>query len=208
MAVTLEDGKILVKSARFHVEDKLGKGEFPQDIFGELKRRFQEKQGVFTTIETYPEHHLRGCIGYPYPVYPLWKALISSAEEAAFGDPRFPPLEAEELDGVVFEVTVLTPPEPVRVKHSYELPQAIKVGRDGLIVKASWTSGLLLPQVAVEYGWDEEEFLSQTCVKAGLPVDAWKMGDVEVMKFTGQIFAEKTPSGEVEEKPLSKSCAE
>ena len=198
---------MLVRAARARVAEKLDVEPFPDELLKELTKKFTEKAGVFTTIETYPERELRGCIGFPYPVHSLWKALLASAEEAAFGDPRFKPLTAEELPVVVFEVTVLSTPEKITVRHPYELPEKIQVGTHGLMVRCSWASGLLLPQVAVEFGWNGEEFLSHTCIKAGLPSDAWKRGDVEVYRFTGQIFSEELPDGNVVEKTLKESCS-
>ena len=99
------------------------------------------------------------------------------------------------------EVSVLTPPEPIE-GPPHERPKKIKVGRDGLIVKKGIYSGLLLPQVPIEWGWDEEEFLSETCWKAGLPPDCWLDGDTEVYRFTAEIFEEEHPNGPVKRKPL------
>ena len=181
--LSLEDGKKLVKYARSVIEKHV-KGEKIEDL-----ENFEEKAGVFVTINLYPSHDLRGCIGIPEPVYPLRKAIKESAVSACH-DPRFPDLREEELDGIVIEVTVLTPPELMKCEPT-EYPKKIKIGRDGLMVEKGIYKGLLLPQVPVEYKWNEEEFLSQTCIKAGLPPDAWFDKDTKVYKFQGEIFAEK-----------------
>ena len=150
------------------------------------------------------EKELRGCIGYPYPTSPLVEAVIDSAINAATGDPRFYPLSLEELDKVVFEVSVLTPPELVQAANPKEYISKIKVGEDGLIIEKDFSKGLLLPQVPVEWGWCEEEFLCQCCVKAGLPPDSWLIKGVKLYKFKAIIFEEETPSGEVKRLKLSK----
>jgi uncharacterized protein (TIGR00296 family) len=116
---------------------------------------------------------------------------------AAFRDPRFPPLEIDELDKVMVEVSVLTLPQLIEVSDPKEYPAHIVIGRDGLLVEADWQRGLLLPQVAVEHGFDAVTFLEQTCLKAGLPKDAWRKGKVNVYAFQAQIFAEAEPNGEV-----------
>ena len=146
-----------------------------------LKDKLTQPRGVFVTINKQGE--LRGCIGFPEPVFPLGIALIKAARAAAFEDPRFEPLKEEELKDIEIEISVLTLPEKIKPD-----PDLIKVGEDGLIVKKGINSGLLLPQVATEYNWSAEEFLSQTCVKAGLPRDAWKSSEIEIQKFQAQII--------------------
>ncbi|MEM2128288.1 MAG: TIGR00296 family protein, partial [Candidatus Methanomethylicaceae archaeon] len=167
-------------------------------------QRLLEKSGVFVTLEkvTTRGRSLRGCIGYPVPHLPLVEATVDSAISAAFNDPRFPPVERQELDSIVFEVSILTPPVLIKVESPKDLPSSIKVGRDGLIVENGYYRGLLLPQVPVEYGWDEETFLAECCMKAGLPPDAWLSRKTQVYKFTAEIFAESSPKGEVIQKPL------
>jgi uncharacterized protein (TIGR00296 family) len=142
---------------------------------------------------------LRGCIGHPLPELPLIDAVIDASVSSATRDPRFPPVTLEELPEIKIEVSVLSPPEPIKVKSPHEYPKCIVVGRDGLIVEWSGYAGLLLPQVATEYGWGAEEFLSHTCMKAGLTPDHWLRRDVEICKFSAQIFTEKIPGGDVEE---------
>jgi len=104
-------------------------------------------------------------------------------------------VKTNELNDIVFEVTVLTPPVEIDVSDPTEYLEKIKVGRDGLIIRHSFSSGLLLPQVPVEYGWNTEEFLQHTCEKAGLARDTWKNGSVKIEKFEGIIFKEETPNG-------------
>ncbi|EDY36615.1 conserved hypothetical protein TIGR00296 [Aciduliprofundum boonei T469] len=194
-----EEGIFAVKTARKVVEDYLdGKKVLPI----EFPKSFEEKSGVFTTISIYPEHELRGCIGFPEPVYPLKKALVESALAAAFQDPRFPPLQKREIDNVVFEVSLLTPPEELKVKKKKELLNIIKIGVHGLIVERGFYRGLLLPQVPVEWGWDVEEFLSQTCWKAGLPMDCWLDENVRIYAFSAEIFEEEKPRGNVRRKKI------
>ena len=158
---------------------------------------FKEMRGVFVTL--HEDGDLRGCIGYPMPILPLGRAIEDSAINAGSRDPRFPRVRKEELGRIEVEVTILTPPEPY-TEPKKKLPELVQVGRDGLIVTRGPYTGLLLPQVAPEWGFDSMEFLSQTCVKAGLPADAWLDEDTEVQHFQAQIFAEAGPGGEVFEK--------
>ncbi|MDP7282551.1 MAG: TIGR00296 family protein [Candidatus Undinarchaeales archaeon] len=149
-----------------------------------------EKRGVFVTLHT-KDGHLRGCIGYPEPVEPLIKAVSECAIHAAASDPRFPKVTEPELKDLKIEITVLTVPEFLDAKHYAHYNFDIVLGDDGLIVEQGSHKGLLLPQVATEWGWNEKQFLEHTCEKAGLPKDAWK--DVEktkIYKFQGQIFKE------------------
>ncbi len=186
------DGKLLLELARKTIENSFSKktSDKRNDNPDSKKwEKFSKKQGAFVTI--YKNGQLRGCIGFPQPVYPLKEAVIEAAKAAAFEDPRFPPLREEELPWVNIEVTVLTVPEKIKVKEPSEYPEQITIGKDGLIVKSEFRSGLLLPQVFTEYNCDEEEALSMTCEKAGLEKDAWKKRDVEIYKFQGEIFSEK-----------------
>jgi len=152
--------------------------------------------GVFVTIKTYPEDDLRGCIGIPESVTTLDKALREAAT-SVIHDPRFPPLSAPELPNIIVEVTVLTPPEIIKVNHPREYPQFVEVGKDGLIVEKNNYKGLLLPQVPLEWKWDVNEFLSHTCLKAGLPPYAWLDPNVKIYKFQGEIFSETEPYKEI-----------
>jgi len=169
--ISEEDGEVLVKTARKVVTEYLKNG-IKINLDDEFEKKFSFDSGIFVTLNN-PEG-LRGCIGYPLPDKKLYNALIDSAISAATEDPRFSSVNSNELDGITFEVSVLTPPVEIEVKDPQEYPSRIKVGRDGLIVKSKFNSGLLLPQVPKEYGWNEEQFLGHTCEKAGLPNECWK----------------------------------
>jgi len=194
----LADGKFLVKIARAAIMARLSGTELKMV---EFPKWCSEKRGVFVTLNT-SGGQLRGCIGFPLPVYPLKDALVSAAVSAATGDPRFPPVELEELqDRLVVEVSVLTVPEQVKDPAKNALKEVV-VGRDGLIIQKGPWSGLLLPQVPVEWNWNVEEFLDHTCNKAGLPAGAWKEQGVKLSKFSAEVFSETTPSGRIVKKEL------
>ncbi len=188
------DGELLVKTARLIVTEYL-KNRSKIKLDQSFESNFSFKSGVFVTLNT--AMGLRGCVGFPLPEKKLYNALSEAAIAAATEDPRFPLVNAVELDQITFEVIVLTPPEVIHISDTMEYPSKIKVGRDGLIVKHGFNSGLLLPQVSVEYGWTEEEFLSHTCEKAGLPGNCWKEKETQVQKFEGIVFKEETPNGKV-----------
>jgi uncharacterized protein (TIGR00296 family) len=201
--LSIEEGKFLIELARNAVNEYLKTGKHVKPPENTPKKLF-EQCGVFVTINKvkHGEKQLRGCIGYPYPTLPLVEAVIDSANNSATQDPRFYPLSLSELDEVIFEVSVLTPPEAVEVKKPEEFVAKIKVGEDGLIVEKDLFKGLLLPQVPVEWEWCEEEFLCQCCIKAGLPPDSWLTKGTKIYKFTAIIFEEETPQGEVKRKLL------
>jgi len=192
MNLSLEQGKKLVKLARDSVSTYFSNKEIKAE-------EFSEKRGVFVTIHSYPSKQLRGCIGFPEPFLPLGEAIIKSARAAAFSDPRFFPLEKKELNGIIFEISVLTKPELIKVKKSAEYLKKVKIGRDGLIAEANNLKGLLLAIVPVDQKWSVEEFLNQTCSKAGLTPETWKKQDCKIYSFQTQVFREKTPNGEIEE---------
>jgi len=192
------EGELAVRAARQAVDaearhEGAGKLDLPQS--------FKEKRGVFVTLSTYPSHDLRGCIGYPEPVYSLGSALIMAAQ-AACHDPRFPPLTTRELDHIVVEVSILTRPTEIQCTDRSKLTELVKVGEDGLIVEMGPYRGLLLPQVPIEWEWDAETFLGQTCLKAGLSPDTWLDEKAKFCKFQAEIFAEEAPRGRVVKKTL------
>jgi len=158
-----------------------------------------EKRGVFVTLNVLQGggKALRGCIGYPEPIKPLGEA-IRDVTVYASEDPRFPfPVAEDELDRIVVEVSVLTLPHEIIASPRKGLPSKIRLGVDGLIVSNSFASGLFLPQVATEQGWDQETFLSEACGKAGLPYDSWLEEGTKVEAFQAEVFAEETPRGPV-----------
>src|SRR5947208_9172832 len=164
MSISDTDGKTLVKTARLAVTEYLKTGR-KVPVAEYTKSRFSYNSGVFVTLNS--EEKLRGCIGFPTPDRKLYQSLVDAAIASATSDPRFLPVKYEELSEITFEVTVLTSPIVIKVEDPAEYPKMIKVGRDGLIVKWEFGSGLLLPQVPIEYGCIEEEFLGNTCEKSG-----------------------------------------
>jgi uncharacterized protein (TIGR00296 family) len=195
--LSLGEGAYLVGLARGAIEAALGSGKdvTTADAPGKLR----ELCGVFVTLNKVEgaSHSLRGCIGFPYPVKPLVEAVADSAVSAALRDPRFAQVSLGEMGSIVVEVSVLTPPETIVVEEPIQYPGMVEVGRDGLIVSRGSNRGLLLPQVPVDWGWESEEFLTQTCLKAWLPPDAWLLPGTEVSKFQAIIFSEEEPGGGV-----------
>lgn len=179
------DGKRLITLARQTIEAAFTKK--PVDLT--KYKKYNQKRGVFVTLTK--DGELRGCIGFVLPQFPLYDAVQRAARSAAFEDPRFPALEAEELGEIRVEVSVLTKPKILKVAKPEEYIKAIKIGRDGLIIKHGFYSGLLLPQVPVEYGWNTETFLEHLCLKAGLPPTAWKEKGTTIESFQAEIFSEE-----------------
>ena len=190
--IALNEGKELVKIARTSILNYFRSK-------GTDTKEFPERCGVFVTINSYPEKELLGCIGFPYAVMPLGKAVIESAVSAAFNDPRFQPLKREDTGKIIIEISVLTKIEEIKSPKE-KITEQIKIGKDGLVCKYKSFSGLLLPQVATENRMNAKEFLECVCMKASLPKDAWKNPDCKIYKFQAQIFSEKSPEGPVEEK--------
>ena len=139
-----------------------------------------EKRGAFVSLHKHGQ--LRGCIGYVHGVKPLAKAINDMAIAAAFQDPRFSTLQENELEDLDIEISVLTPMKQISNINE------IEVGKHGLMMIKGPYSGLLLPQVATQYNWDRQTFLSETCHKAGLPIDAWKDDETEIYIFSAEIF--------------------
>jgi AmmeMemoRadiSam system protein A len=138
-----------------------------------------EPRAVFTTL--YRAAALRGCIGFPAAILPLYRAVMESARAAAFEDPRFLPVKLEEASKIQISISVLSPLRPIS-------PQEVEVGRHGLVISERGRRGLLLPQVPMEHQWDRITFLEQTCLKAGLARDAWQTG-AQIEAFTAEVFA-------------------
>jgi len=180
LGLSEEDKKTLLAIARRTVE-QVTKGE-PLPSFEVTSKRLLEKWGAFVTLKKHGE--LRGCIGYIEGIKPLWETVRDMARAAALEDPRFPPVRPEEVRELEIEISVLTPLR--KIKDIDE----IVIGRDGLIIRKGWRQGLLLPQVATEYGWDVRTFLEHTCLKAGLPRNAWKDPDAEIWAFSAEVCSE------------------
>lgn len=143
-----------------------------------------EPRGAFVTLSI--DGKLRGCIGHVIGVLPLWSTVRENAVSAAFRDPRFPALTAAEFELVAIEISALTPPRSCTAAM-------INIGEDGVIVERGSARGLLLPQVAVEYGWDRETFLDHTCRKAGLDAGCWRHPDTKISAFTAEVFGDAEP---------------
>jgi uncharacterized protein len=171
--------KELLGIARRAVDRYLCAGKIPSEEGA--RGKLAAPGAAFVTLTK--NGRLRGCIGYTEAVAPLFKVVQECAVAAATEDPRFPPVSANELPSLRVEVSVLTPLVPIR-------PEEVEVGRHGLMVTQGKLRGLLLPQVPVEWGWDRETFLDQTCVKAGLPPSAWRHG-ATLRAFTAEVFSEE-----------------
>jgi AmmeMemoRadiSam system protein A len=180
MQLSDADKKELLRIARASIAAALNDrpGERSEQSGASLK----ERCGAFVTLHLRGE--LRGCIGYIEARFPLYETIEEAAAKAAFEDPRFLPLSAEEFEDVEIEISVLSPLQKVLNVEE------IEVGKHGLVIDGGYTRGLLLPQVATEYGWGREQFLTQTCRKAGLPADAWKKKGVTIYSFTSDVFSE------------------
>ncbi|MBA4357288.1 MAG: AmmeMemoRadiSam system protein A [Humidesulfovibrio sp.] len=183
LTVSPEEQKYLKELVRLAIASHLtGRGpatppEPPAELTSGLLRR---PLGAFVTLKR--GGHLRGCIGNLVGAGPLSQTVWDMAQAAAFQDPRFNPLTPPELDGLLIEISIMGPLTPCPD------PQQVEIGRHGLIVRRGASQGLLLPQVPVEWGWDREQFLAQTCRKAGLPAQAWREPDTEILWFEAVVF--------------------
>lgn len=193
--LSLEQGRKIVELARKSVENYFEKNKLCVEKTND--KRLGEKRGVFVTIENFPDKSLRGCIGYPYQTLSLYEAVQRAAFCSAFEDSRFPPLTKEELNKIIFEVSILTKPKLIKVKDPKKYCEKIKIGNDGLILQNGPCSGLLLPQVPLQFNWDAEEFLENLCFKIGLTFDYICDKNTKIWKFQAQIFAEKDPKGKI-----------
>lgn len=182
---TQEEKNELLKLARKTIENYLQDGK--KEFIDSGNPKFQQKRGVFVTLHI--EGDLRGCIGHPIPMLPLYHAVIDNAVASSTEDPRFPRVRPEELARIDIEISVLTVPKTVKGAEE------VAVGRDGIIISKGFNRGLLLPQVPVEQGWDLEEYLSYGCRKAGLPPDAWRDGSVGIEIFQAIVFGEHAARG-------------
>jgi uncharacterized protein (TIGR00296 family) len=198
------EGIYLVKLARRSLTEYLKSNKkiaIPNDAPEILKKN----SGIFVTLQTFSKKgdlDLRGCIGRPFPEDPLVVATIDSAIDAGTEDYRFGRVQLKELDNIIFEITALTPPEKIEAKDVQGRLDAIKIGRDGLLIRRKGSlpghGGLFLPQVPIEWHWNKEEYLTELCGKARISPDMWKKVDqTELLKFRGEIFQEETPNGNI-----------
>ncbi len=195
--LSVDEGVFLVRLARHAVEEYLKSNEVigpPPNTPEKLLMRGLS----FVTIRraVLGNYELRGCIGYLQPVEALAVNVINAAIAAATEDPRFTPMVEDELGSVIFEVSILSLPKALR-SRGWGLIDEVVVGVDGLVVEYGISKGLLLPEVPVEYCWDVETFLCETCLKAGLPPDCWLHPGVKIQKFNASTFKELTPYGDV-----------
>lgn len=179
-----ETRRQLLALARSTLEAQF-RGDPPPRLASDRSEPFGESRALFVTLRL--GGRLRGCIGTLAPEGDLARTVPKFALRAAFEDPRFPPLAAHELPDCAIEISVLAPPRLV------ENPEDIVVGRDGLILEAGGRRGLLLPQVATEWGFDRETFLSELSQKAGLPPDAWRDPEARLFSFQAEVFSEEEP---------------
>lgn len=178
MELTPQEKDLLLDIVKSTIDGKVNNKNIPKITVDSAT--LQEKRGAFVTLKK--RGHLRGCIGYIKAVKPLWETVQEMAVAAAFHDPRFPSLKPEELKDLSLEISVLSPLQ--RIKKINE----IEVGKHGLYIVRGYNSGLLLPQVAVEYGWDRETFLRETCYKAGLSSEDWMDKETEIYIFSAEYF--------------------
>jgi AmmeMemoRadiSam system protein A len=170
----------LLRLARQALEESVRGQGLPQVEGQALEGRLAEPGAAFVSL--HKGGRLRGCIGYVQALMPLYQTVCECAKNAALHDPRFDPVDPEELSQLDLEISVLSPMQEIQ-------PEQVEVGRHGLLVSRGSQRGLLLPQVAVEFRWDRATFLGETCLKAGLPFEAWKHG-ARIHAFTAQVFGE------------------
>lgn len=184
--ITGDDRSLLLKIARQTVEKWVRESKVAEFQVGPERRILNSQGAAFVTLRK--NGQLRGCIGHTMAQEPLWMCVRDMAMAAATEDPRFSPVSLDELADIHIEVSVLTPLE--------RLPNAdpLVMGRDGVVIKRGYRTGVFLPQVATETGWDKPTFLAELCSqKAGLPADCWKDPATEIYKFEAIVFEEKRP---------------
>jgi AmmeMemoRadiSam system protein A len=176
-----EERRWVLRLAHFSIRSAVSGKPLP--ILETPNEHLREARGAFVTL--HENRELRGCIGMMVAVKPLAETVLEMARAAALEDPRFDPVRVDELDKLQIEVSVLSPMFAIA-------PEDVVVGRHGLMMSYEGRRGILLPQVAPEWGWDRETFLAQTCRKAGLPLDQWRRG-AKIEAFTAEVFGEKEP---------------
>jgi hypothetical protein len=196
----VEEGSMLIDFTRENIEFFL-KNDRRIPVPDEIKQKFADNYGAFVTLNKFnvSGNPLRGCIGYIEPTYSLYDVIHKVSISSAIEDPRFPSVKLKEMDDIIIELSILTPPKQIEVNDPKEYLEKIVIGRDGLIAERGMRRGLLLPQVPVDHdrNWDVPTFLSHTCQKAWLPEDAWEDLDTKIYSFQAILFEEKTPRGKV-----------
>ncbi len=183
--LTIDEKRTLLKIARNSIRKAiLGEKPAPLEMDSDI---FHQKRGAFVTLHNHGQ--LRGCVGFIMEVKPLIETIEEMAQAAALRDSRFEPVKAEEIDDLDIEISVISPLQEIDDINE------IKVGTHGLMIRHGLFSGLLLPQVATQHGWDRQTFLEYTCLKAGLPTNAWKNPDAKIYIFSAQVFSEKDVMG-------------
>lgn len=180
----------LIQVARKTIENFVKTGE-KNSVPTNYPEEYKKKGGVFVTIYKKKPKRLRGCIGFPYPQLTIIEGVIEASVHAS-QDPRFEPLSKEDLDDINIEISILTEPELIQINDPKKYLEKIDIGKDGLILKNDFNSGLLLPQVPVEQNWSVEEFLENLCLKAGLTIDAWMDSKCKIYKFQTKIIHENS----------------
>ncbi len=178
------DRRAALQLARTSVVEAVSHRKLPDTFLRE--GAFAERRGVFVTLHV--RNRLQGCIGVIEADEPLGEAIVRCAASAALEDPRFAPMKQEQLDELDIEISLLSPMEPIML-------EAIEIGRHGLLVRLHAQRGLLLPQVAIEHRLTREQFLEETCRKAGLPREAWRDPEVRLFGFTCEVFSDRLNSG-------------
>ena len=207
--ISLEDGKVLIRFARDNIEYFLRNSK-RMIVPDEVKKKFTDRYGAFVTLNVHnvEGNPLRVCIGYIEPNFSLYEVVHKVSVSSAIEDSRFPHVTLEEMDNIVIELSILTPPKLIEVSDPKEYIEKIVIGRDGLIVEKGMRRGLLLPQVPVDQNrnWDVETFLEHTCYKAWLSIDAWRdIKSTKIYSFQAILFEEELPRGNVVRKYLTSS---
>lgn len=176
-----QEQEILLGIARQAIVDQIRTGR--HEVEPREEKALNSRRGCFVSIKQ--NGKLRGCIGNFQSAQPLFSEAAEIAVSSATRDPRFYPMDETDLDNFRLEISVLSPLDKID-----DIAQ-IEIGTHGIYLEKSFYRGVLLPQVATEHGWNRETFLMQTCIKAGLPTDAWKNEDAEIYTFSAQIFSEQ-----------------
>jgi uncharacterized protein (TIGR00296 family) len=196
----LTEGRLLIKIAR-DVVAEICNGNYEVEIPRRIPEKLKKKMGAFITLnqfyekENFVEEIV--CVGYPVPLKPVIKIVVDSAINAAIRAKALNKLNAHLLNNVTFDLHILTPLRLINVDKVADYPKMLNIGLDGLFIEFYFYKSILLPQIPVENGWDEVDFLCQGCLLAGLPMDSWLRKDIKIYKFQTQLFKELEPGGTV-----------